>query len=135
MGADVVQWIFDWYASLPDIDEVTILRVAYTVAAVLGVPCAGWCLWASWTSWRTVRRIGINGDLLRAARGYQRRDVYRVGVLLLIAGAGAISLSGNLPLRSVFGLGVLLVIATWTTHDAWEDYRDRRATFDEDAHA
>ena len=112
------------------IDEVLILRTAYTIAAVLGVPCALWCLWASFLSERAVRRSGLNGGLLRAARGYQRRDRYRVGILALIAAAGIIAVSGSLPLRSVFGLSVLLTIAVWTTHDAWADYRDRQVTVD-----
>lgn len=127
----LLPWVESALAWLDALDEVAILRVAYTVAAALGVPCAIWCLWASIQSWRAVRRAGLNGGLLRAARGYRRRDLYRVGVLVLIATAGIVALSGSLPLRSVFGLVVLLIIAVWTTHNAWCDYQDRRATVDE----
>lgn len=118
---------------LDGVDEVLILRTAYTVAALLGVPCALWCLWASVQSWLAVRRTGVNGDLLRAAKGYRRRDLYGLGTLMLIAAAGTIAVSGHLALRSVFGLAVLLTIAVWTTHDRICDFRDRRATFDRSA--
>lgn len=113
---------------LEGVDEVLILRTAYTVAALVGVPCALWCLWASIQSWRAVTRAGLNGGLIRAARGYRRRDLYGLGTLALIATAGVIAVTGNLPLRSVFGLVVLLTIAVWTTHDRICDYRDRQMT-------
>lgn len=116
---------------LDALDEVVILRVAYTVAALLGIPCALWCLWASWRSWLAVRRLQVNGGLLRSARGYRRRDVYYVGVLTLISWAGLTALVTNLPLRSVLGLMVLLIIAVWTALISIADYHDRRAVVDE----
>lgn len=116
-----------WFAG---VDEVLILRTAYTVAALLGVPCALWCLWASIQSCTAVRRAGLNGGLLRSAHGYRRRDSLRLVGLGLIVAAGAIAVSGNLPLRSVFGLVVLLVLALMLTADGIADFRDRRHTVD-----
>lgn len=112
------------------LDEVTLLRVAYTVAGVLGLPCALFCLWASVRTWAAIKRRRVNGGLERSARGYLRRDRYRAGILALVTAAGLVALVGNLSLRSVFGLVVLLLIAVLTTHDAWSDYHDRRATVD-----
>lgn len=125
---DLWGWLTDSYAGLPDMDEVAILRVAYTVAAVLGVPCALICVMASVSTWRAVQRARINGGIARSAKGYLRRDRYRVLILGLIATAGIVALAGSLSLRSVFGLIVLLVIALLTTHDAWCDYQERKAT-------
>lgn len=129
----MIDRLWELWQWLDALDEVLILRVSYTVSSLLGIPCALWCLWASIQSSRVVARAaraGMNGGLLRAARGYRRRDLYYCGVLLLTATAGLIAMFANLPLRTPFGLAVWLVIAVWTTLTVLADYNDRQVTVD-----
>lgn len=115
------------------LDEALILRVSYTMAAVLGIPCALWCLWASVRSWRLVRRAGLNGGLLRAAHGYRRRDLVRLFSLCLIAAIGfnALAVAPPYPTpRSLVGLTFLLVLALTLASDGIADYSERQVVVD-----
>ncbi len=107
------------------IDTIFWLRVSYTIVGIVGAIWAIRCLRRSYTAAMIVRLAQQQESLLRIANAYFRRDMERLAILLLVAGAGIVAIVGDLALRSVFGLVVLLLIALVATYGSWADAHDR----------